>query len=82
MAVLIGKIVHYFDKIQVAVVKADSQGLKIGDSIRIGDENEGLDLTVESLQVDHNNVGEIRPGDEAGMKVPSQVKKGDPVYKL
>ena len=78
----IGKIIHYFDKIMVAVLQVTDASIKIGDEILIGEEGEGFTQTVDSMQVDHQPVEEAKKNDEVGLKVDQAAKKGDNVYKL
>ena len=77
----IGEVVHYFDKINVAVIKVSSP-LKEGDAIRIeGGENTDFKQTVKSMQVDHKSVKSVKKGGEAGMKVKEKVREGYKVFK-
>ena len=76
----IGKITHFFPKISVAVIKAD-ETIKNGDKISIEGHDNKVEMTVESMQIEHKNVEECKPGEEAGLKVPEGVKEGDLVYK-
>jgi len=78
----IGKIVHYFDKIMVAVLQLTGASVKVGDEILVGEEGEGFTQTIDSMQVDHKAVEEAKKGDEVGLKVDQATKKGDNVYKL
>lgn len=78
---LIGKIIHYFDKIQVAVVEL-SDALKIGDTIRIVGGDVDFEQVVESMQVDHKEIDKAKKGDEVGMKVSEAVRDGYRVYKI
>lgn len=76
----VGKITHFFPKISVAVIKAD-EPIKKGDKISIEGHDNKVEMTVESMQIEHKDVEECKPGEEAGMKVPEDVKEGDLVYK-
>jgi len=79
---LIGEVVHYFDKIGVAVLQLDA-GLKIGDEIRIvGGENTDFKQVIKSMQVDHKEIKKAKKGDEVGMKVKEKVRDGYKVHKL
>jgi putative protease len=79
---LVGEITHYFGKISVAIVKL-SDNLKVGDQIKIvGKEGEEFTQTVESMQIEHENVQEAKAGDLIGLKVSQKVKEGYKVYKL
>lgn len=76
----VGEITHYFDHIQVAVLKVTEGSVKEGDTIRIGEEADGFEQKVESMQVDHLAVNEVKAGEEAGLKVAQKTKEGDAVY--
>jgi len=79
---LIGRVVHYFDKIQVAVIEL-SDSLKIGDTIRIvGGEATDFTQEVESMEVEHEKIKSAKKGDVVGMKVKEKVREGYKVYKL
>ncbi|MDD4990325.1 MAG: hypothetical protein PHW31_03380 [Candidatus Pacebacteria bacterium] len=77
----IGRIVHYFDKIGVAVMSFDAS-VAVGDTIRIvGGENTDFEQEVGSMEVDHEKVQKAKKGDEVGMKVKEKVHEGYKVYK-
>lgn len=78
----VGKITHYFDKIGVAVLSITENGVKNGDTIRIGEFGEGIEQKIDSMQVNHQTVEAARTGDEVGLKVITAVKAGDFVYKI
>ncbi len=77
-----GKINHFFDKIQVAVVEVTNLEINIGDTIRIGEEQGGFEEKIESMQVNHQQVETGRVGDEIGLKVTAATKPGEIVYKM
>lgn len=56
--------------------------ISIGDEIRIGEEDVGLEQRVESMQVNHQQVPVANIGDEVGLKVNGAVRPGDLVYKV
>ena len=77
----IGEVVHYFDKIQVAVIKVNSS-LKVGDQIRIvGGQETDFTQDVESMQVEHKSIKRAKKGDEVGLKVTEKVREGYKVFK-
>ncbi len=78
---VIGKITHFFDKINVAVVALQS-GLKRGDKIKIGKEEPFIEQVVESMQIDRKDIETAKKGQEIGLKVKGQIRKGDLVYKI
>ena len=75
----IGKITHWYDKIGVAVVKLTGS-LKVGAQIKIRRGDEEFDTTVESMQIDHENVKSTKKGDEAAIKLQQKTKEGAIVY--
>jgi len=77
----VGEITHYFTRIGVAVVDV-SGPLKVGDRIAIKGMTTNYEMTVDSMQVEGNNIEEANEGDDIGMKVDDRVRKGDIVYKL
>lgn len=75
----IGTVTHYYDKIGVAIVKADKT-IKSGDKLRFGDEENGFIQVADSMQFDHKPVDQTKKGQEVGIKVEKKVKQGTPVY--
>ena len=76
----LGKVTHFFDKISVAVVALNS-ALKVGDKIKIGKIEPLLVQTVVSMQLDHKPLKMAKKGQEIGLKVKGDVRKGDIVFK-
>ena len=79
----IGHVIHYFDKIQVAVVKLSKGDLKIGDDIKLEDRNEKeFQQKVSSMQIEHASIDIAKAGDEFGLKVERAVKPRTKIYKV
>lgn len=78
---LIGKVIHFYDKLKVAIVKLDDD-LKVGDEIKIVKGDSEFTQRVESMQVEHEPVQEAKKGSEVGMMVGQEAKKGAKVYKI
>lgn len=77
----VGKISHYYDKIQVAVVDVLAP-IKVGDRIKIVGRDGEFEQEVASMQVEHENVQTAKKGNAVGMKVDQPVKKGSEVYRI
>ena len=75
----IGKITRFFNKINVAVVSL-SAGMKVGDRILIEGATTSFEQTVDSMQVEHENIEAAKKGDMVGLKVKDKVREGDSVY--
>lgn len=78
---LIGKVIHYYDKIGVAVVRLEKI-LKVGDKVKFTKGDKSFEQTIESMQLDHKPVTLGKKGEEAAIKVDQIVKSGTAVYKL
>lgn len=80
MDIKIAKITHYYDKIGVAVIEVMKQPLKVGDLVKISGHDNEFNQKIDSLQIEHNQVTEVPPGETAGLKVDQPVKEGDVLY--
>lgn len=78
----IGVVTHYFSHLSVAVVKLESETLRVGDNIHFRGHTTDFGQRVESLQVDHAAVPEVGPKDDFGLKVREHVRENDVVYKV
>lgn len=78
----IGKITNYLDKIGVAVLEIETGSVKTGDTLLMGEEGEGFEQKVGSMQIEHEQVDEVKKGQDCGLKVDRVVKKGLKVYKV
>lgn len=76
----IGKVVHFYDKLGVAIVDLDKGGLKVGDEVKFKKGEEEFSQKIESLQVEREAVESVKKGDSFGLKVDKPVKVGTEVY--
>lgn len=77
----VGRIEHFYSKASVAVVEVTSL-LKTGDKILIRGNTTNLTQTVESMEVEHQQVKEAQAGQRVGLKVAGHVRENDIVYKV
>jgi len=77
----VGAVFTYFSKVGVAGIKL-SGTLKKGDKIKIKGSTTDIEMTLDSMQIDRQEVEEAKKGKEIGIKVSDRVRKGDKVYKL
>lgn len=78
---LVGKVTHYYSKIDVAIVELDSE-IEHGDEISIEGPTTDIQQVVDSMQAEHKPVMTGRKGDSIGLKVKDKVKSGDHVYRI
>lgn len=71
----IGKVVHYYDKIGVAIVKL-SKKLTVGDKVQFQHGEDSFEQEVVSMQLDHKSINEGKKGDEVAIKVDQATKEG------
>jgi len=72
---VLGKVVHYYDHIGVAVV-ALKETLRQGDAIRLKHGNQEFTQTASSMQVNHTPIREAKKGAEIGLKVDKVTIEG------
>jgi len=77
----VGRIEHFYSKASVAVVEVTAL-LKTGDKILIRGSTTNLTQTVESMEVEHQQVKEAQAGQRVGLKVAGHVRENDIVYKV
>ena len=78
---LVGKVVHYFTKIEVGIIELSDE-LKVGDKISIEGATTDVQQIVSSMQIEHKSVHVAKAGEAVGIKVPQRVREDDLVYKI
>ena len=77
----IGKVTHYFARLNVAVLSL-TDTLSVGDRIRIHGRSTDLEQTVDSMQIEHQSVAQVGPGQEVALHVVERVREDDRVYRV
>ena len=78
----IGRISHYYGKIQVAAIELTDDSLAVGDTIHIKGSTTDLTEQIKSIQIEHEQVQSAKKGDSIGVKVSDHVREHDLVYKV
>ena len=78
----IGRISHYFGKIQVAAIELTDGSLAVGDTIHIKGSTTDLTEQIKSIQIEHEQVQSAKKGDSIGVKVSDHVREHDLIYKV
>lgn len=81
MEIEIGKVSHYYNHLNVAVISLTGK-LKLGDKIRIVGHHTNLIERVASMEVDRRSVVWVEPGDNVAVKVLGRVHEHDKVYRI
>ena len=77
----IGYVSNYYSRISVAAVEMTAGTLSVNEIIHIKGYTTYLEMKVDSMQIEHESVIEVKQGDSIGLKVPERVKRKDKVYK-
>lgn len=76
----IGKVVHFYDKIGVAIVDLEDK-LMIGDRVKfVRDGAELFQQDVLSMQIEHNKIESAKKDDSIGIKTDQPIKTGVEVF--
>jgi len=78
---IIGKVSDFFAHPVVAGIELTA-ALKVGDKIHLKGHTTDLEMTVDSMQINNEQVEEAKTGDSIGVKVSERVRSGDLVYKI
>jgi len=76
----IGLITHYFSHLSVAGISLTAP-LRVGDRIHIRGRTTDLVQAVDSMEVDHQKVERVGPGDDVALKVDDHVRDRDLLYR-
>jgi len=77
----VGRITHYYSKINVAAVELEDE-LKVGDTIHVKGHTSDWIQEVGSMQIEHDAVEKAGPGDVVGLRVDGHAREHDIVYKI
>ena len=76
---LIGKVVHWYDKIGVAVIEL-GKSLKVGDKVKIKHGDTEFEETISSMQLDHESVKSGKKGQGIAVKLSQKEGEGSEIY--
>jgi len=76
----VGSVLHFFSKINVAVVEL-STSLSIGDQILVKGPMTDFEQVVESMQIEHETLQKAEKGQSIGLKMVQQAREKDVIYK-
>ena len=77
----IGKITHYFNRINVAVLELSGE-LKLADEIHILGHITDFSQFVNSMEINHQKIVQVGPGMDVALLVEEYVRAGDTVFKV
>lgn len=78
----IGRVIHYYSHLGVAVVRVERGNLGVGDTIHIQGHTSNFRQRVESMEVEHDKIPRAAAGQEFGLKVIEHAREHDLVFKV
>jgi putative protease len=75
----VGKVIHYYNKIKVAVVKFKVP-VKAGSKVSFRGATTNFLMTIDSMQYEHAHIKIAKKGQSLGLKVSKRVREGDQIY--
>ncbi|MHC4428445.1 MAG: hypothetical protein ACYS0D_07550 [Planctomycetota bacterium] len=78
----IGVVTHYFGKIGVAAIQITAGELRVGDTIRVKGHTSDFTQTVDSMQLEHDQVTSAKVGESIGIKVAEHAREHDEVFRV
>ncbi len=78
----IGYVSNYYKNISVAAIEITNGSVSVGDTLHFLGNTTDFELTVASMQIEHESVTEAKKGDSVGLKVSEKVRKGDKAFKV
>ncbi len=78
----IGRVTHYFGKIQVAAIELTDGDLSVGETIRIKGHSSDFTQTIATMQIDRVDVPKAVKGQSVGIRTNEHARPGDEVYKV
>jgi len=77
----VGEVIKFFAKPSVAAVKITEGEVALGDTLHYVGHTTDFEETVNSLQIENQDVQKASAGDLVGIKVKERVREHDAVYK-
>ena len=77
----VGKVTHYFDHINVAVLSL-SEAIRVGDSLHFLGHATDFKQEVKSMEIEHKAIESAKPGDDVALQVVQRVRPKDAVFKV
>jgi translation elongation factor EF-Tu-like GTPase len=78
----IGKVTHFFSKAGVVAIQIAQEVLRVGDTIHVKGHTSDFTHTIDSMQIDNQQVAEAKAGQSIGVRVKEHAREHDLVYKV
>ena len=78
---LVGRIIHYYSHLGVGIIELTGGELKVGDIIHVKGKHTDFTQSVDSIQIEHQDVTRAEKGKVVGIKVTEKVHEHDQVFR-
>jgi len=78
---LVGKVSHYYNHSNVAIIELDAGNLHVGDTIHFKGHTTDFEQVIESMEFENEKIETAEAGLIIGVKVRDVVREHDKVYK-
>jgi hypothetical protein len=78
---LVGKVTHYYNHSNVAIIELEAGNLHIGDTVQIKGHTTDFEQVIRSMEIEHQGIETAEAGETIGVKVRDVVREHDKVYK-
>ncbi len=78
---LVGKVVHYFNKAKVAVIKLKTP-LTVDEKIRVEGGETDFTQKVKSMEIDKKKIKKAKARQEIGVKLNKKAREGYRIFKI
>ena len=78
----LGRVTHYYSHLNVGIIELTDGDLNLGDTIHIKGTHTDFTQTVDSMQIEHQNVTHADKGTLVGVRVREKVREHDRVYRV
>ena len=78
----IGFVEHFWGHLSVAGIKITKGPLRVGDTIHVKGHTTDFTETIQSMQINNQDVTEAQSGDDIGVKMVGKCRDHDKVYKV
>ncbi|MFC1697013.1 peptidase U32 family protein [Nanoarchaeota archaeon] len=81
--VYVGRVINYYNKLNVAEIKLESSELNVGDKMLVQGNATGLfDQNVGSIELNHKSIKKGKKGDSVAVLLKRKARKNDMVFKI
>lgn len=77
----LGRVIHYYDKAMVAIVRLTGGGIRVGDRVKFVHHDSEFSQPVTSMEVEHKQIKSAKKKEEVAIKVDQKTHEGALVYK-